>query len=112
MIDEIARSGGGPIRRDPITKRCGGVKQKLLYFRTSHFIDRLIELSHDVKAIEDVQGIGCFLGNDLEIRRPHVAADIFDLGAALFTESRKNRSNVFTRRSGPHQSNRLTPALS
>src|SRR5690606_35616187 len=49
-------------------------------------IDRLVEGSEDVEAIENVQRLRGLLGNDLEIRRPHIAAYEPNLGATLFAE--------------------------
>ena len=55
-------------------------------FLGSHFIDRLAQVHHDVKTIQNMKGLSCFLCNHLKIRPPHIAADVSQLGCPLFTE--------------------------
>ena len=54
--------------------------------QTPDLIDGVSELFHDVKAIENVQGLRSFLRDHLQIRVPHVATDEPDLGGAFFSE--------------------------
>ena len=62
------------------------VRFELLDLVATDLIDRLAEGPHDMEAIENIQCLRGLLGDDLEIRGPHVATDKLDLGAALFAE--------------------------
>ena len=50
-----------------------------------NLIQRLVHLGHDVKTIQNMQGLGAFLTNDLQIGFPHIRADEDDLRGDLFT---------------------------
>ncbi len=49
----------------------------------AHLIDGLVEFLGDVEAVENVQGVGQFFGDDLEVGLPHIAAYDLDVLAAL-----------------------------
>lgn len=55
-------------------------------FAAPDLIDCLAELPRDVEAIKNIQRLRGLLGDDVQVRRPHVAADEPELGAALRTE--------------------------
>lgn len=55
-------------------------------FTSSDLVNRLVKLPHDMEAVEDVQSVGSLLGNDLEVRRPHITTDELELCASLLTE--------------------------
>ncbi len=50
-----------------------------------NLVNCLVELPHDVETIENVQGLWSSSRNDLEVRRPHVAADEMNCSLALFS---------------------------
>ena len=54
--------------------------------QTPDLIDGVSELFHDVKAIENDQGLRSFLRDHLQVRVPHVATDEPELGGAFFSE--------------------------
>ncbi len=64
-------------------------------FTSPDLVDCLVELPHDVEAVEDVQSVGGLLGNDLEIRRPHVTAHELELCAALLAELPEKAQQCF-----------------
>jgi hypothetical protein len=49
-------------------------------------IDRLAQVLSDVKAVQDMERVAGLLGDDLQIRLPHVAADERERGGALSPE--------------------------
>jgi hypothetical protein len=40
-----------------------------------HGVDRVIHVERDVKSVEHVPGVAGLLGDDIEVRLPHVATD-------------------------------------
>jgi len=51
-----------------------------------HLVDGLVQPGHDVEPGQDVQRVPGLLGDDLQIRLPHVAADELQDGGALAAE--------------------------
>src|SRR5713226_6178066 len=49
-------------------------------------IQRLIHLGDDVEAVEDVQRLGTFLTDHVQVRLPHVRANKLDLGSELLSD--------------------------
>jgi len=43
---------------------------------STDLIDRLVQVSHNVKAVQDVQGLSGLLGHHRQIGLPHVAAHV------------------------------------
>ncbi len=54
-------------------------------------VDRFAELLHDVKAVEDVQGLWSALPDRVKERRPHVGTDVFEAGAPFLAELLEER---------------------
>ncbi len=63
--------------------------------KSAYLTDFLAASAATNALFKDVQSIGCQLGNDFQIRCPHVAADILELGAALFTKLTKEAEQHF-----------------
>src|SRR3990170_1867828 len=63
----------------------------------SHFVQRLIHLLHDVKAVQDVHDLRQLLGNDVQVRLPHVATDKTDGLTRLVVESLEESSQAVLR---------------
>ncbi len=55
----------------------------------------LVHLSHDVEPVEDVQSLGAFFADDLQVRLPHVGADENDLRGDFFTDDGENSLERF-----------------
>ena len=49
----------------------------------------LVDFTHDVEAIENIERLGCFFCNPLEEGRPQVATDKIELHAAFIAELAK-----------------------
>src|ERR1039457_3969420 len=49
-------------------------------------IESFVHLSHDVEPVEDVQSLGAFFADELQVRLPHVGADENDLRGDFFTD--------------------------
>ena len=49
-----------------------------------HVVEGCIHFGDEVKAVEDVQGLGTIPPNHLEVGLPHVRADELDFGGELF----------------------------
>jgi hypothetical protein len=41
-------------------------------FLSADLVERLIHICDDVESVEDMQGLGAFLANDLQVGFPHV----------------------------------------
>ena len=84
----LAGEVNGLLEPDP----CGAYEDvfalgsKLGHLGASDFVDGLPQLGHEMKAIEDVDGVGCMHGDEVEIRPPHVAAEELHAGTALDPE--------------------------
>ena len=52
----------------------------------SHLVDGLAQVSTDMEAIENMDGVTGLSGNHLEIWFPHVAADELELGGSFLTQ--------------------------
>jgi hypothetical protein len=48
-------------------------------FVSADLVNGLIEMSDNMKLVEDHRGIGCVLSYDLDIRVPHIATDAFEI---------------------------------
>ena len=59
---------------------------ELGHFHATDLINGLPELPHNVEAVQDIQGLRGFFGNDLQIRWPHIATDELELGRPLLSE--------------------------
>ena len=55
-------------------------------FGAADLIDRIAHVLSDVKPVQDVEGMPGLLGDDFEIRLPHVAADESERGGPLPSE--------------------------
>ena len=55
-------------------------------FLLAHGVDGLQQVPDDMEFVEDQRGVGEHLPDDLRIRRPHVATNPLDAGAALGTQ--------------------------
>ena len=62
------------------------VSVRFLCFVTSNLVDRFAELFGDVETVEDAQRAGQDLGDEFEVRLPHVRADDLDFRATLRSE--------------------------
>ena len=52
----------------------------------AHLIDRFVHVRRDMKSIQDVQGLRRFLGDDMQVRFPHVATDESQLLGPLLSQ--------------------------
>ena len=66
-----------------------------LHLLGADFIDRFAQVRHDVEAVEDMDSVGGFFGDHLEIGLPHVAADERKSGATLCSEPAKEAQEGF-----------------
>src|SRR5216684_1534333 len=57
-----------------------------ILFALEHAPTRLIHLGDDVEAVEDVQRLGTFLTDHVQVRLPHVRANKLDLGSELLSD--------------------------
>ena len=64
----------------------------------------------DMKAVEDVERLPRLLGDDLQVRLPHVAADELSVAVRSVAEPAEERSRVLARRCWPIHSKRLRAA--
>src|SRR5207244_4611752 len=64
-------------------------------FGAAHVIDGIAHVLRDVKAVEDVERVARLLGDDLQIRLPHVAADEPERSGALLPEPAKKLEERF-----------------
>jgi len=67
-------------------------------FGPAHLVNRIAHVLGDMKAVQDVERVPRLLGDDLQIRLPHVAADERERRGALGTEPAEKRSSVLARR--------------
>ena len=52
-------------------------------FGGANLVQRLVHLGDDVKAVEDMQRLGTFLADHVQVGLPHVRADELDLRSQL-----------------------------
>ena len=55
-------------------------------FAGADLVQSLVHLGDDVEAVEDMQRLGAFLADDLQIGFPHVGADEHDLRSEFFAD--------------------------
>lgn len=77
-------------------------------FRGPDLVDGLAEVSHDVEAVDDVQGLTGRLGNDPQVRLPEITADEAKPGGALLAKLFSSRRSHRCRWSRPHDTAILT----
>lgn len=75
----------------------------------AHLIDGLVEVRGDVKAVQDVERVTDFGGDDLEVRFPHVAADKAQAIDDLRSERRQPQAQRGLSATRPHP--QQTPAV-
>ena len=82
-------------------------------FGPAHLVHRLVQMLHDVEAVQDVQGVARLLAHHLQIGLPHVAADEAQTarppaGPSAFKPRRKV---ALVRRRPTHSSRRQCPSI-
>lgn len=55
-------------------------------FPGTNLVEGLVQVGHQVEAVEDVQSLGRLLCDDLQIELSHIRADVADLAALLGSE--------------------------
>ena len=64
---------------------------------SADIIESLIHLCHDVEPVEDMEGIGALLADNLQIGLPHVGTDEDDLGGHLIADGGEKSVKGFDR---------------
>ncbi len=70
---------------------------KLLDLRGAHFVDSLAHMAHDVEPIQNVDCLASLLGNDPNVRLPHIRTDKPEFSASLLAEPLKEAEQTLLR---------------
>src|SRR5262249_58838886 len=64
-------------------------------FLSADLVEGLVHFGDDMEAVEDMQGLGAFFPDDLEIGLPHVRADEHDFGNDFLAHRREESLEGF-----------------
>ena len=82
-VDELVDLGGSkvlrPLEETPtrVFERQEALAAEILALFTADFVHGLVQALHDVEAVQDMDGLRCPAGNDLDACLPHVTRDEF-----------------------------------
>jgi hypothetical protein len=69
---------------------------------SANLINCLVHMHDDMKTVQEMNGLAGFLGDDLEVRLPHIAADKEQLRRPLFAEGSEKAQQGFDGSVLPH----------
>ena len=78
-------------------------------FLGADLIERLVHIGDDMETVEDMQGLGAVLPNELQIGLPHVRADERDFGYDFLAHGGEESPEGFDGPFLPTQSRRVMP---